>query len=142
MSAASRFANSSWMNGCEMGDNGRIASLIGSAAAPTVTTDSPRLCAMRPKHRSVFDSHIVPTAGQQAVAATAIKVAPASMTKSEGPPGAEPKTAIMRVISSGPRVESENRHWSASLCYYRLRGISGERVSDLAENLANAGCNC
>src|ERR1700722_19170202 len=130
------------MNGCGMGDNGRIASLIRSAAAPTVRTDNPRRRARAPKHRSAFENHLVPVAGQQAAAATAIKVAPASMTRSEGPTDTpELETAIMRVISVGPRLEFGNRRQSAAMCSHRSGGMRRERAANLAEDVANATCD-
>jgi len=49
------------MNGFGMGDHGRIASRMRSAATPTASTDSPRLRARRPKNRSAFDSQVAPS---------------------------------------------------------------------------------
>src|SRR5579863_635120 len=93
------------MNGCGMGDNGRIARRIRSAAAPAAKTDHPRLRARRLKERSTFDSQFVPAVGQQAASATAIKLAPASIVKSEGPAdAAEPEAVIIRsVLNRRPR---------------------------------------
>jgi len=60
-----------------------MASLIARAAAPTARTDNPRLRASRPNDRSTAEGQLDPASGQAAARATAIKVAPASITSSD-----------------------------------------------------------
>src|SRR5580704_18665860 len=74
------------MNGSGTGDNGRNASRIRSALAPTVRTESRGLRARRPKHRSIFDSHFAPAIGQKAAPAKAIRLTPASTIRNDAPP--------------------------------------------------------
>src|SRR5579863_8638596 len=91
------------MKGCGTGDNGRIASLMRSAAAPVANTDSPRLRANWPKDRSTPGSHVIPIFGQQAATATEIKAPPVSTIRNAPPDPAESGAVIMGSISGVPR---------------------------------------
>src|SRR6266849_6824414 len=77
------------MNGLGMGDTGSMDNRIRHAAAPTARIDKPRFRARRPKNRSTAANHRQPARGQQNARPTIIRLAAVSMTRSDGPLGAE-----------------------------------------------------